>query len=153
MFNRSYLESKIAEALDILDYLDDRALPPPPSRIARIFRQLTLDISSTNSDYTSSPSSRNLSSHPIVIPASLAELAALPAVDIRNLIKFTTLPESLGIIRVPFEAEQVIDRFVTTLTCSTDQIRKQALGEKLFKEIKSFGIRGAVSSFPIFSRA
>lgn len=122
------------EALEILDSLED----DPP----------TISPASKRSPSTPSPSLSNPSSSSsaksTLAPTSLNALAELPAVEIIRFINSDS-PKSLAISRVTKGEELAMDQFVESLEGLSVHLQKQALGEKLFKEIKSFGIKGAVS--------
>jgi polyadenylate-binding protein len=43
---------------------------------------------------------------------------------------------------------QATDEFIDSLLDQTVLVQKQKLGDKLYKVVKSFGLKGAVSVFP-----
>ena len=154
LFNPTYLESKIAEALEVLDSLEDDPIPSAPSILLSPSDQSRTEIPSTTSPLFPEASLRPTTI--TTLPTSIVALAQLPAIDIIDLINTVSAShslDSLGITRIAPAVEQAMNQFFDSLQNSPIQLVKQSLGEKLFKEIKSFGIKGAVGhSFPCFAR-
>ena len=132
------------EALEVLDSLEDDPLSPSATSPSK---RPPSTPSPTSSDLSNAAFAKS-----ILVPSTLEKLCALPAIHIIHLINSYST-DLLGIIRVGRGEELEMDRFVDSLEGSSVQLRKQALGEKLFKEIKSFGIKGAVSLESLFCSA
>ena len=154
LFNPEYMEEKVIEAMEVLDSLEDE-----PEPVTNHFKQQDLPPATPIREYLPTPNSTpqfpslsTLSIAPITSPITspistprslkLAEIASLPAYEIIELVKSLSL-ESVGISPVSAELEQDIDTFIDTLTGKDSQKSKQALGERLFKVLKFFGIKGA----------
>jgi polyadenylate-binding protein len=74
---------------------------------------------------------------------SLKSLARLPAVEIVRLARGPGVA-GLSLPKADVLVVQATDAFVDSLRDKPVQQQKQALGDKLFKVLKSFGIKGAV---------
>ena len=173
LFNADYLKSKVESAKNILSVLEDDPVPTPPTNkpettgpsretpnkraAARPGSPKTPDLSySRGPSVAASPAAPvtpNITSMAIP-PASttstttpvhtLATLAKLPAIEILkiaggNPVATTGLP-------LP-NADPLVtrstDEFIDSIQRKSIAQQKQAVGDKLFKVIKTFGIKGA----------
>lgn len=156
LFNPEYLKQKVADALLVLSTSDDEAsAPAAPAPSAPI-----------SANPAPLPSSTATPTHPTEpLPASLSELAALPAA---NIIALESLLGPLGVGKVEDEKRNEMESFMDALEGKPPHEVKQKLGEcdeecngqasareadlepicageRLFKAIKATGIKGAVS--------
>lgn len=132
LFNPEYLKQKVADALLVLSTSDDEAPAPAPAPSPPVSADPAPFLSSTSTP-----------AHPAEpLPASLAELAALPAATI---IALESQLVSLGIAKVEEAKKSEMDSFMDGLEGKPPHEVKQKLGERLFKAIKATGIKGAVS--------
>lgn len=159
LFNNEILRAKIIDAKVVLDSDDGdigdaqstKSAPAPVpvtpetkkvAQPAAASSPQTPDLSSRGPSAAASPApvtpSTTASTHTI---ASLARLPAVEIIRLANLSNATGLP-------LP-KADPLIvkatDDFIDGLLNKPVQQQKQGLGEKLFKIIKSLGIKGAVS--------
>ena len=158
LFNNEILRGKIIDAKVVLDSDDGdvgdaqstKSAPAPvpvtpqPKKVAQpasTFPQ-TPDLSSRGPSAAASPAPATPgsagSTHTI---ASLARLPAAEIVGLANSTNATGLP----LPKADPLIVQATDEFIDGLLDKPVQQQKQALGEKLFKVVKSLGIKGAVS--------
>jgi polyadenylate-binding protein len=153
LFNVEVLRAKIADAKMVLDSCEgeeeSKAEPPPPPVPATPQAKKVSTTPLEDSPQTPALSSRGPSaaSSPVpVTPSSatytIASLARLPAAEI---IKLANSSSATG-LPLPKADPLVVkatDEFVDGLLDKPIQAQKQQLGDKLFRAIKSYGIKGA----------
>ncbi|GJJ14849.1 hypothetical protein Clacol_009117 [Clathrus columnatus] len=161
LFNSEVLKSKVAEAMDVLSVIEDEPAPvSTPSAPVTPQSKLSAAASAKLAQHTS-PQTPDLSSSrgPSVVasptpqtpgaktednPAvyTLSSLAQLSAIDI---IKLATSPNPTGLPIVKPDSIIVdqTDKFVDGLSGKPLTQQKQLLGEKLFRVVKSFGIKNS----------
>lgn len=123
LFNPEYLKQKVADALLVLSTSDDDDETPAPA---------PAPSAPISADPAPLPSSTTTPSHPAEpLPASLAELAALPAVTI---IALESQLGSLGVGKVEEEKKSEMDSFMDGLEGKPPHEVKQKLGE--FDEVE-----------------
>ncbi|KAJ7031961.1 hypothetical protein C8F04DRAFT_670008 [Mycena alexandri] len=156
LFNVEILRAKLADAKMVLDSSDDEdagaaaeaeAIQPVPitpqaKKIAVPTAKTspqTPDLSSRGPSATASPSPATPGS---AGTHSIASLSRLPAAEI---IRLATSATSTGLPLPKADplVVQATDEFIDGLLDKPAQVQKQLLGDKLFKTIKSFGIKGA----------
>jgi hypothetical protein len=165
LFNVELLRAKVADAKMVLDSSDDEGAeaeaiqPVPitpqakkiavPTAKATIASPQTPDLSSRGPSATASPAPvtpGNSTQH------TIASLARLPAAEI---IRLATSANATGLPLPKADplVVQATDEFIDGLLDKPPQVQKQQLGDKLFKTVKSFGIKAAVRLFsvPTFS--
>lgn len=175
LFNAEVLRAKLADAKMVLDSDDgdeeeQNPAPSPPPQAAPVTPQAkktaprveaspqTPALSSRGPSATSSP----LPATPAAPTHTIASLARLPAAEI---VRIATSSSATG-LPLPKADPLVIqatDEFIDGLLDKSPQVQKQQLGDKLcvevfvllvhyaddnhrFKVVKSFGIKGAVST-------
>ncbi|KAI9567562.1 hypothetical protein HD554DRAFT_2023797 [Boletus coccyginus] len=153
LFNVEVLRAKIADAKMVLDSSEEEEEPkvepsPPPVPVTPQAKKVST-VSLEDSPKTPALSSRGPSaaSSPVpVTPSStshtIASLARLPAAEI---IKLANSSSATG-LPLPKADPLVVkatDEFVDGLLDKPIQGQKQQLGDKLFRAIKSYGIKGA----------
>ncbi|EIN08348.1 hypothetical protein PUNSTDRAFT_52774 [Punctularia strigosozonata HHB-11173 SS5] len=155
LFNSEILRQKIADAKMVLDSSDGEeetasaTIPTPSTPQARKVSNMT--NFSDESPKTPALSSRAPSAAASPAPATpsaptttytIASLARLPAVEI---IRLANSSSATG-LPLP-KADPLIvkstDEFIDSLLDKPIQQQKQALGDKLWRVVKSFGIKGA----------
>ena len=172
LFNAYYLNSKVESAKNILSVLEDDPVPTPPTgkpdptgasqetpprrTVAQSGSPKTPDLS-----YSRGPSLAASPAAPVTpnttsmtIPPSatstmtavhtLATLAKLPAAEILkiaggNPVATTGLP----LPKADPLVTRTTDEFIDSIQGKSIAQQKQAVGDKLFKVIKAFGIKGA----------
>lgn len=161
LFNNEILRTKIIDAkvvldsddVDIGDAQSTKSAPAPVpvtpetkkvAQPAAASSPQTPDLSSRGQSIVASPApatpSNTASTYTI---ASLARLPAAEIVRLANLNNATGLP----LPKADLLIVKATDEFIDGLLDKPVQQQKQALGEKLFKIVKSLGIKGAVSRF------
>lgn len=130
LFNPEHLKTKIADALIILT-------PDSDSE----------EVTPANSPAASlpTPASTPKAKKVVAVPATFAKLAQLPAADFVQLVTSTSL-SSLGVERVDATLEEDTDAFMDRLEGKPVAEVKQKLGDRVFKVVKSLGVKGAVRS-------
>jgi len=167
LFNTEILRAKLVDAKMVLESEDGedegaqqqdaqstKSAPAPvpvtPQMKKTAVSQLdasphTPDLSSRGGSATASPApvtpGSNTSTH------TIASLARLPAAEIVRLASSSSatglpLPKADPLI------VQATDTFIDGILDKPVQQQKQAVGEKLFKVVKSLGVKGAVSGLP-----
>ena len=172
LFNADYLNSKVESAKSILSVLEDDPVPTPPvgkadptgaSQEAPSRRTAAQSGSPKTPDlsYSRGPSLAASPAAPVtpnttsmtIPPAAtttttavhtLATLAKLPAADILkiaggNPVATTGLP----LPKADPLVTRTTDEFIDSIQGKSVAQQKQAVGDKLFKVIKAFGIKGA----------
>ncbi|KAJ3726568.1 hypothetical protein FB446DRAFT_467958 [Lentinula raphanica] len=169
LFNMEVFRAKLADARLVLESMEEEeeakttapaapvapaAAPVPPSTpqnkktTAYATSPQTPDLSSRGPSATSSP----LPTTPAAggVPAgagsqtyTIAALAKLPATEVLKLVSSSSVILPTGLSKADPLVAQATDEFVDGLMDKAPQMQKQQLGEKLFKVVKSFGIKGA----------
>ncbi|KAJ6472653.1 hypothetical protein DFH09DRAFT_1380395 [Mycena vulgaris] len=154
LFNVEILRAKLADAKMVLDSSDDEGaeteaqpvpVTPQPKKIAvptskPAASPQTPDLSSRGPSATASPApttpGNGTSTH------TIATLARLPAAEI---IRLATSASATGLPLPKADplVVQATDEFIDGLLDKPPQVQKQQLGDKLFKTVKSFGIKAA----------
>ncbi|KAJ6628003.1 hypothetical protein B0H10DRAFT_1779025 [Mycena sp. CBHHK59/15] len=156
LFNVEILRAKVADAKMVLDTSDEEGdsaaaemvQPVPvtpqakkiavPMAKAAVASPHTPDLSSRGPSATASPAPVT----PGNTTHTIASLARLPAAEI---IRLATSANATG-LPLP-KADPVVvqatDEFIDGLLDKPSQVQKQQLGDKLFKTVKSFGIKAA----------
>ncbi|KAF7325995.1 hypothetical protein MKEN_00450400 [Mycena kentingensis (nom. inval.)] len=150
LFNVEVLRAKLADAKLVLESDEDdaaeaeakQAVPATPQakKTATISAgsPQTPDLSSRGPSATSSPApaTPSASSH------TIASLSRLSAVEIVRLAQSSTA-SGLPIPKADPLVVQATDEFIDGLLDKPPAVQKQQLGDKLFKTVKSFGIKSA----------
>lgn len=163
LFNNEILRSKIVDAKAVLDSDDGdvgdaqstKSAPAPvpvtpqPKKVAQpasISSPQTPDLSSSvGPSAAASPAPLTPGNNVATSSYTIASLARLPAAEIISLANSSNatglpLPKADSLIL------QTTDEFIDELLDKPSQQQKQVLGQKLFRVVKSLGIKGAVSS-------
>lgn len=134
LFNSDVLRSKMKEAMDVLRALDDDG----PSATANDMGAASLLLPTP----AATPSKPALNQVPDQKVLDIAALSKLPAVDIIKIAQTSSRPPYLS---VPDQATmRETDEFVDSLSDKATHVQKQKVGDKLFKVVKTFGVKGAV---------
>jgi polyadenylate-binding protein len=169
LFNVEILKIKIAEAKEVLEAGEDDGVvvnsPPPvassPSGVtvpapeeqerktttpAEAVKESAIKASSGGDAAAAAGSKETTTSH------TLASLAKLPASEIVRLASTSTSDSpSSPLLRPDPAVAKDIDDFVDGLQGKPPHEQKQKLGERLFKVVKSFGIKNSVSCLTSWS--
>ncbi|KAH9003358.1 hypothetical protein EDB86DRAFT_2891642 [Lactarius hatsudake] len=150
LFNVEVLRAKLVDAKAVLD--SDEGVDPPttnpiPEPVTPQSKR-AIPVSQESTPRTPDLSSRGASAAASPTPATpgtthtVASLAQLPAVEI---LKIASSPSTTG-LPLPKADPLVVeatDKFVDSLSDKPIQSQKQLLGEKLFRVVKSFGLKQA----------
>ena len=148
LFNPEHLRTKVADALEVLaSSSDDETPAPAPTPPAIVTPPPSTSLPTPTMPIQVTPS---IHASSILVPTSLAELGRLPATEIMELVAAGSLG-SLGIVRASEEKESETGAFMVTLEGKPAHEIKQKLGDRLFKAIKGFGVKGAVSRLVLAS--
>ncbi|KAF5389609.1 hypothetical protein D9757_004233 [Collybiopsis confluens] len=155
LFNMEVLRAKLADARLVLESMEEEeeeanktaaaALPPstPQSKKTTSTAQgspQTPELSSRGPSANSSP----LPTTPAGAPTyTVAALSKLPAVEVLKVFKSSSVILPPGVTKADPLVVQATDEFIDGIMEKAPQTQKQLLGEKLFKVVKSFGIKGA----------
>lgn len=151
LFNPEILRAKIADGKMVLDSDDGEAtLASVATPVAPVTPQAK-KISSTITDSPQTPdlSSRGPSAASSPVPATpgathtIASLARLPAAEIVRMANSSTAT-GLPLPKADPLVVKATDEFIDGLLDKPIQTQKQQLGDKLWRVIKAFGIKGAV---------
>lgn len=162
LFNAEYLRTKIADAKMVLDSEDgdeEEDRNPPDSQSTKSAPHtvpVTPQPKKTAPRVVDSPQTPDLSSRGPSANASplpptpgsassthtLASLSKLPAAEIIRLSNSSSAT-GLPLPKADPLVVQATDEFIDSLLGKPPQVQKQQLGDKLFKVVKSFGIKGA----------
>ncbi|QRW05486.1 RNA recognition motif protein [Ceratobasidium sp. AG-Ba] len=157
LFNAEYLRTKVSEAKEVVDVLnlDDKVEEHPARTSTPTKVPTTPEKSKTVRSTNASPRTPELASRTASAVTSptpetpsqpavhtLATLAKLPAAEI---IKLANLPTATGLPLPKADPEVVktTDEWIDSLADKTQHQRKQTVGDKLFRVIKSSGIKQA----------
>ncbi|KAJ7269694.1 hypothetical protein C8J57DRAFT_1716740 [Mycena rebaudengoi] len=153
LFNVEILRAKLADAKMVLDTSDDdeetAVAEAPPVPITPQPKKVTVPTAKTASPQTPDLSSRGPSATASPSPATpsnsthtIASLARLPAAEIVRLATSSSAT-GLPLPKADPVVVQATDEFIDGLLDKPPQVQKQQLGDKLFKTVKSFGIKAA----------
>ncbi|KAL6306379.1 hypothetical protein BKA93DRAFT_774393 [Sparassis latifolia] len=155
LFNVEVLRAKIADAKLVLEVDDGEVVQTPAKTVPEL--PVTPQARKISTSLTESPQTPDLSSRgpsatasptpatpnaPTSMVHTIASLARLPASEI---IKLANSSSATG-LPLPKADPLVVkatDEFIDGLMDKTIQFRKQQLGDKLFRVVKAFGIKGA----------
>ncbi|TFK32025.1 hypothetical protein BDQ12DRAFT_693154 [Crucibulum laeve] len=153
LFNAEVLRAKLVDAKMVLDSEESEEVSTPSAATAPVTPQTKKVLSRTEESSPQTPdlSSRGASAAASPLPATpggaggahtIASLAKLPAVEV------VKIASSQPITGIPLPKAdplvvQATDEFIDGLAGKPLQTQKQLLGDKLFKVVKSFGIKGA----------
>jgi len=151
LFNPEILRAKIADAKMVLDSDDGEEPAPAPPIPAPPVTPAKKATAATPNDSPQTPdlSSRGPSAAASPVPAtpvastnqSLTSIARLPAAEI---VRIANSPAGLpGLPQADPLVVKATDEFIDGLLDKPIQSQKQQLGDKLWRVIKSFGIKGA----------
>ncbi|KAK7020207.1 hypothetical protein VNI00_017820 [Paramarasmius palmivorus] len=169
LFNTEVLRAKIEDAKVVLESMEEeeeqQPSPPPVTPKKRVTKvaddgssPLTPDLSSRGPSATASPlpgtpgtptpaPGANVASPSGPQYTNVAGLAKLPAAEIIRLVNGTGGKAGTIADGVLPKADPLViaatDEFIDGLMGKAPQMQKQQLGDKLFKVIKSFGIKSA----------
>ncbi|KAF8328188.1 uncharacterized protein EI90DRAFT_3017830 [Cantharellus anzutake] len=167
VFNNDYLKQKVVEAREVLDADEVGETPssnqsapaavqrrPPPTPVA----EHGIKAASDPSILSQYPAGTNGSSQSSAVEKETAEtpapkadepkeytlsaLGAMPAIDIVKLASGSTIT-GLPLPKPDLLVVKTTDEFVDSLQGKPVQQQKQLVGEKLFKVIRAFGVKGA----------
>ncbi|KAI0319318.1 hypothetical protein OF83DRAFT_1082359 [Amylostereum chailletii] len=154
LFNVEVLRSKIADAKVVLESDDGDAAPAPhtpPKALSEV--PVTPQARRTTRTLEESPRTPDLSSRGPSAAASptpatpgstytIASLARMPAAEV---VRLASSPSATGVPLPKADplVTQATNEFMDSLMDKALPQQKQALGDKLFKSVKSFGIKGA----------
>ncbi|KAJ7108679.1 hypothetical protein C8R44DRAFT_636477 [Mycena epipterygia] len=154
LFNVEVLRAKLADAKMVLDSSDDESDPAATEAIQPVPitpqpKKIAVPTAKTASPQTPDLSSRGPSAAASPSPATpgnsthtIASLARLPAAEI---IRLATSSSATGLPLPKADplVVQATDEFIDGILDKPLQMQKQQLGDKLFKTVKSFGIKAA----------
>ncbi|CEH19206.1 related to polyadenylate-binding protein 3 [Ceraceosorus bombacis] len=150
LFNPEFLKQKVEEAKEILDISEADSDEGPAGSIASGAAAATTGGGKTRitSAALAAVSEAGVSSSEVAASAqthTLASLARLPAIEI---VRLATSPNSSGSAGLPLpkadaSVSQSTNAFIDSLSSKSPQDQKQAVGEQLYKKVKSFGVKGA----------
>ncbi|EST04945.1 Polyadenylate-binding protein/Hyperplastic disc protein [Kalmanozyma brasiliensis GHG001] len=145
LFSPEFLKQKVDEAKDILDITDESGENLHAPRDTNGSKPASVLKDATNGQSTSRSSSTNDAKASLGASAqkhTLSSLAALPAAEIIRLAQSS--PSSLPpLAKADPEVVKSTDEFIDSLQGKAPHDQKQKLGDKLFKKIRSFGVKGA----------
>ena len=154
LFNVEVLRAKIADAKMVLevDDTEESTLAKSPETPATPQAKRTLpstvtspqtpDLSSRGASAAASPAPTTPSS--AATTYTIASLARLPAVEIIRLAGAP--PADFPLAKADPLVLKATNEFIDSLLDKPIQMQKQSLGDKLWRVIKAFGIKGAVST-------
>ncbi|THH23188.1 hypothetical protein EUX98_g7989 [Antrodiella citrinella] len=152
LFNVEVLRAKIADAKMVLDVEDEPEPSPvatvPQTPIARKVSTTSYDASPKTPDLSSRGPSAAASPAPVTpsqpsAPAhTISSLAKLPATEIIKLINSSSAT-GLPLPKADLLVLKATDEFIDGLMDKPVLMQKQQLGDKLWRVVKAFGIRGA----------
>lgn len=153
LFNVEVLRAKIADAKMVLDIDDvDEAAPAKSPQTPATPQARRLAPSTVTSPQTPDLSSRGASAAASPAPTTpggatgytIASLARLPASEI---IRLASAPSAdFPLAKADPLVTKATDEFIDSLVDKQPQLQKQSVGDKLFRVIKAFGLKGAVST-------
>lgn len=150
LFNVEVLRTKLVDAKAVLDSddgVDEPLVDPVPEPVTPQSKR-AIPVSQESTPRTPDLSSRGASAAASPTPATpgtthtVASLAQLPAVEI---LRMASSPSTTG-LPLPKADPLVVeatDKFIDSLSDKPIQTQKQLIGEKLFRVVKSFGLKQA----------
>ncbi|THH08058.1 hypothetical protein EW145_g2962 [Phellinidium pouzarii] len=160
LFNVEVLRGKVADAKIVLDSDDadessSPAAPVPmtPSRKTPVASSLdesphTPALSSRGPSAAASPvapvtpPSKSVSDM-LGAPVTLDKLAQMPAAKVIEVVRSSATADALGLPKADPIIVKATDEFIDSLAAQTVPKQKQQVGDKLFRVVKNFGIKGA----------
>ncbi|KAG2139512.1 hypothetical protein BD769DRAFT_1698241 [Suillus cothurnatus] len=160
LFNTDVLRAKIADAKTVLDSDDGdeeqqkpdtqsiQSAPAQPVPVTPQAKKTVVTIESSPKTPALSSKGPSAASSPVpVTPGSssshtIASLARLPAAEIIKLANSSSAT-GLPLPKVDPLVVKTTDEFIDSLMDKPIQAQKQQLGDKLYRAIKAFGIKGA----------
>jgi len=153
LFNIEVLRAKIADAKMVLDSSDgeeeEKVAPAPAPAPVTPQAKKTFTAPLEDSPQTPALSSRGPSAASSPVPTTpssashtIASLARLPAVEIVKLANSSSAT-GLPLPKADPLVVKATNEFIDGLIDKPIQAQKQQLGDKLYRAIKSFGIKGA----------
>jgi polyadenylate-binding protein len=143
LFNVEVLRAKLADAKLVLD-VQDEELPGATDRVGQaVPGSTTPQLRAIQTISPAGDSEQPNAATPTTTTYTLASLARLPAAEI---IRLTNSPMVASLSFLPKPDPLVIkatDEFIDSLLDKPITAQKQALGDKLHKVVKNFGIKGA----------
>nr|GAT54681.1 predicted protein [Mycena chlorophos] len=151
LFNVEVLRAKIADAKLVLESDEEDAsskkemiqpVPntPQPKKTANPTSPQTPDLSSRGPSATSSPAPATPNT---TVSSSGYTVESLSKLSAAEIIRLTTTTTGLPVTRPDPLVVQATDEFIDGLRDKPLAVQKQQLGDKLFKTVKSFGIKSA----------
>ncbi|KAF8889597.1 hypothetical protein BD779DRAFT_1439034 [Infundibulicybe gibba] len=155
LFNVEVLRAKLSDAKMVLDS-DEEEQPSQPAKpqqapvtpqAKKISPQAaespkTPDLSSRGPSAASSPLPATPGNASVAPTHTIASLARLPAAEIIRLANSSSAT-GLPLAKADPLVVQTTDEFIDGILDKPPQVQKQQLGDKLFKVIKSFGVKSA----------
>jgi len=146
LFNVEVLRAKIADAKMVLevDDTEDEAAPIPTPETPQAKKRATVleaspqtpDLSSRGPSATASPTPVT----PVITSHTIASLARLPASQIIELANSTSAT-GLPLPKADPAVIKATDEFVDSLEGRTEQMKKQAVGEKIHRNLRAQGVK------------
>ncbi|KAL5499262.1 hypothetical protein ACEPAH_1780 [Sanghuangporus vaninii] len=156
LFNVEVLRGKVADAKLVLDSSDaeeeQTAAPAPVTPARKTTASSALEDSPRTPALSSrAPSAAASPAAPVTppskslgsVPTSVDKLAQLPATKIIEILRDSSAAEQLGLSKADPLIVKATDEFVDSLANLPVPKQKQQLGDKLFRVVKGFGIKGA----------
>ncbi|EJC98246.1 uncharacterized protein FOMMEDRAFT_171180 [Fomitiporia mediterranea MF3/22] len=161
LFNVEVLRGKVADAKLVLDS-DDGDVEEPSAVTAPVTPARKSTASSALEDSPQTPAlssrapsaaaspaapltppSKSVTGTLSALPTSVDKLAQLPAAKIIEIVRDNSTAEALGLSKADPLIIKATDEFVDSLREMPVPKQKQQLGDKLFRVVKGFGIKGA----------
>ncbi|KAJ7774463.1 hypothetical protein DFH07DRAFT_1056880 [Mycena maculata] len=149
LFNVEILRAKLADAKMVLDSSDDETAeaiqPVPITPQAKKIAVPTMQTSPQTPDLSSRGPSAAASPAPATPGNSTHTIASLSRLPAAEIIRLATSASATGLPLPKADPTivQATDAFIDGLLDKPPQVQKQQLGDKLFKTVKSFGIKAA----------
>ncbi|KAI5122093.1 hypothetical protein M0805_002215 [Coniferiporia weirii] len=160
LFNVEVLRGKVADAKIVLDSDDADEEPAPVAPVpATPVRKATAASTLEDSPQTPALSSRGPSaaaspaapvtppsksvSSSLAAPVTLDKLAQMPAAKVIEVVRDGTTADALGLPKIDPIIVKATDEFIDSLAAHPVPKQKQQVGDKLFRVVKNFGIKGA----------
>ncbi|KAL5523286.1 hypothetical protein ACEPAF_1553 [Sanghuangporus sanghuang] len=157
LFNVEVLRGKVADAKLVLDSSDaeeeqQTAAPAPVTPARKTTASSALEDSPRTPALSSrAPSAAASPAAPVTppskslgsVPTTVDKLAQLPAAKIIEILRDSSTAEQLGLSKADPLIVKATDEFVDSLADLPVPKQKQQLGDKLFRVVKGFGIKGA----------
>ncbi|KAJ3736819.1 hypothetical protein DFJ43DRAFT_1129416 [Lentinula guzmanii] len=158
LFNMEVFRAKLADAKLVLETMEEEeeeeanataaAIATNKKTISYATSPQTPDLSSRGPSATSSPLPTTPAAGGTPAEAgnqtyTIAALAKLPATEVLKVVRSSSVILPTGLSKADPLVVQATDEYVDGLMDKAPQMQKQQLGEKLFRVVKSFGIKGA----------